>query len=89
MAENEKKSSGAGKFFLGAALGAVAGAIAGVFMSRKSDSLNECGCDDDCDCHDGELAEKVEETAEKVDATAEKVEKLEKKAEKAEKKSED
>ena len=31
----EKNKSGAGKFFLGAALGAIAGAIAGKFVSAK------------------------------------------------------
>lgn len=32
----EKKSSGAGKFFLGAALGAIGGAIAGILTAPKS-----------------------------------------------------
>lgn len=44
----EKKSSGAGKFFLGAALGAIAGAIAGKFIHAKAE--DECECDEDCEC---------------------------------------
>ena len=34
--EKQKNKSGAGKFFLGAALGALAGAIAGKFVSDKN-----------------------------------------------------
>ncbi len=52
MAENKGKS-GAGKFFLGALLGAAAGAIAGKFISFKKDGgeeLDECGCEDKCEC---------------------------------------
>jgi outer membrane lipoprotein SlyB len=41
----DKKSSGAGKFFLGAALGAIAGAIAGKFIHANTDDD-----DDECDC---------------------------------------
>ena len=33
--EKQKNKSGAGKFFLGAALGAIAGAFAGKFVSDK------------------------------------------------------
>ena len=33
--KTEKSSSGAGKFFLGAALGAIAGAVAGKFIHDK------------------------------------------------------
>lgn len=51
MAE-EKKSSGAGKFILGAALGAIAGAIAGKFISTRT-ADEECECGEDCDCGDG------------------------------------
>ena len=36
--EKQKNKSGAGKFFLGAALGALAGAIAGKFVSMKKDN---------------------------------------------------
>ena len=57
----EKKSSGAGKFFLGAALGAVAGAIAGKFMSGK----DKCDCDEECDCGCDECDEPVKEAPEK------------------------
>ena len=58
MAE-EKKSSGAGKFILGAALGAIAGAIAGKFISTKTtDDEDECG--EGCDCEDCECDEKCE-----------------------------
>lgn len=58
MAE-EKKSSGAGKFILGAALGAIAGAIAGKFISTKTtDDKDEC--DEGCDCKDCECDEKCE-----------------------------
>ena len=46
---DEKKSSGAGKFILGAALGALVGAVAGKFVSAKEHD-DECG--DDCDCGD-------------------------------------
>lgn len=52
----EKKSSGAGKFILGAAIGAVVGAIAGKFISVKNgesdDCDEECDCDDTCECDD-------------------------------------
>ena len=64
MAEEQKKSSGAGKFFLGAALGAIAGAIAGKFISSKDDEEDEtesCCCDEDCPCKE----EKVETPAKK------------------------
>ena len=54
---DEKKSSGAGKFILGAAIGALVGAIAGKFISSKEhddececDCEGECNCDDKCDC---------------------------------------
>ena len=55
MSNEEKKSSGAGKFFLGAALGAIAGAIAGKFISSaKTEEYDEadygCDCDDTCEC---------------------------------------
>lgn len=52
MADNEnKKSGGAGKFFLGAALGAIAGVVASKFISNSKD--DECDCDE-CDCCDDE-----------------------------------
>lgn len=56
--ENTKKSSGAGKFFLGAALGAALGALAGKFISvnREEEEFDEdeegCDCGEDCDCKD-------------------------------------
>lgn len=68
----EKKSSGKGKFLLGAALGAIAGAAAGHFISKKAREAEEA-------------AEKEEEEIEKAAKVAEsKIEKCEK--EKAEKK---
>lgn len=58
MAE-EKKSSGAGKFFLGAALGAIAGAVAGKFISVKAEKAEEdCDCGDECNCEDCDCKEK-------------------------------
>lgn len=45
----EKKSSGAGKFVLGAAIGAFVGAIAGKFLSAKNKDT-KCDGDKDCDC---------------------------------------
>ena len=70
MTEDQKKSnSGAGKFFLGAALGAIAGAIAGKIFSAKmtasDDEDNNCGCDgeckdEDCTCSDDKPAIEVE-----------------------------
>lgn len=57
----EKKSSGAGKFFLGAALGAIAGAVAGKFMSGKG----KCDCGEECDCVSDECDEPVKEAPEK------------------------
>ena len=61
MAE-EKKSSGAGKFFLGAALGAIAGAIAGKFISAKADENDGdeeegCKCGEECSCNKAEKKE--------------------------------
>ena len=47
--EKAKKSSGAGKFFLGAALGALAGVVAHKFASSKA-KQDECDCDEECDC---------------------------------------
>ena len=41
MAEEKKNKSGAGKFFLGAALGAIAGAIASKFISVSEDEDDE------------------------------------------------
>ncbi len=67
--QKEKKSSGAGKFFLGAALGAIAGAVASKFVSAKND---ECECDENCDCackgehaDDGEYSSKKRERKDK------------------------
>ena len=54
--DNSKKSSGKGKFLVGAALGAIAGAIAGHLISKKMQGDDTCGCDhegacsDDCPC---------------------------------------
>ena len=51
MVEKKKKSSGAGKFVLGAAIGAAVAAIAGKFMSSsKAKSANKCGCGEKCTC---------------------------------------
>ena len=47
----EKKSSGAGKFILGAAIGALVGAVASKFMSSKKDAEGECNCDCEEECH--------------------------------------
>ena len=47
----EKKSSGAGKFILGAAIGALVGAVAGKFISTKEPD-DECDCGGDCECGD-------------------------------------
>ena len=44
----EKNKSGAGKFFLGAAIGAAAAAVAAKFIGSKK--KNTCECGDDCDC---------------------------------------
>ena len=41
--EKQKNKSGAGKFFLGAALGAIAGAFAGKFVSDKK--CDKCDCE--------------------------------------------
>ena len=51
----EKPKSGAGKFFLGAALGAIAGAIAGKFIStnikdEEESEKENCACDKECSC---------------------------------------
>lgn len=62
-----KNKSGAGKFFLGAALGAIAGAVAGKAVSAKLKKCeNEpdevCGCDSECKCEKNtKKAEKKEE----------------------------
>lgn len=64
--QNEKKSSGAGKFILGAALGALAGAIAGKFISSK-DRADECECDGDCECDDCDCDEKCSCEQKKAD----------------------
>ena len=62
MAEKkEKNKSGAGKFFLGAALGALAGAIAGKFISVNKDE--DCECGDKCDC---EKKCKCEDSSDKI-----------------------
>ena len=60
--EKQKNKSGAGKFFLGAALGAIAGAIAGKFVSVKA----KCDCDDKCDCDEGCDCRKEKAAKEKV-----------------------
>lgn len=63
----EKKSSGKGKFWLGAALGAVAGAIAGHFISKNVEVDmgvgDECDCGDDCKCNESKAEEKTEKKA--------------------------
>ena len=71
MAEKSKKS-GAGKFFLGAAIGAAAAAVAAKFIGSKKKNTCECGddCDcDDCDCEPGKCEcdkkEKVAKTEKK------------------------
>lgn len=70
MAEEkiEKKKSGKGKFFLGAALGAIAGVFAGRAISKKCHECededecgDECECGDKCECKKEEKAEKTEE----------------------------
>lgn len=60
MAE-KKKSNGAGKFILGAALGALAGAIAGKFISTKTTEDEEEICDKDCKCEKECKCEKAAE----------------------------
>lgn len=78
----EKKSSGAGKFILGAAIGAMVGAIAGKFISVKGND-EECDCDCDCDCdnHDHkEAAEPVIEAEIKVGTKAKEAKKDEAKS---------
>lgn len=66
MTEEKKTKSGAGKFFLGAALGAIAGAIAGKFISVRNEE--ECDCGEDCECGDDCDCEKeVKKPAEKTD----------------------
>lgn len=80
--KTEKSSSGAGKFFLGAALGAIAGAVAGKFIHDKVKEAEkecapdgECECGPDCDCDDC----KCEKEPKVADKKEEKVEKAEKK----------
>ena len=48
--KTEKSKSGAGKFFLGAALGAAAGAIASKFVSVEVDKGEETDEDEKCSC---------------------------------------
>lgn len=94
MAEKaEKNKSGAGKFFLGAALGALAGAVAGRFVKLKMDNDEEetcpCGCKEECVC-DGNCTEECDQCgckggkaeAEKIAKKAEAKAKAEKPAEK-------
>ena len=100
MADNneaKKKSSGAGKFFLGAALGAIAGAVAGKAVSAKmqkyksdgGEALDDlCDCGPDCDCKPECKCDKKTSSDKKVEKT-EKVAKTEKKETgKSEKKAE-
>ena len=70
----EKKKSGAGKFFLGAALGAIAGAIAGKFVSVKTDEeeMEECPCGEECKCCEEKVAEKEPETKKTASKSADK-----------------
>lgn len=63
MAE-EKKKSGAGKFFLGALLGGALGAVAGKFIKVNIKNEDECDCDEDCEC-DGECECDKKEATEK------------------------
>ena len=52
----EKNKSGAGKFFLGAAIGAAVGAIASKFIKLEVDEGEDlpeeetCDCDKECKC---------------------------------------
>ncbi len=67
MTKEKKNKSGAGKFFLGAALGALAGAIAGKFISNKEEAEKSCECGEDCKCgKDCDCDEKTK-TADKAD----------------------
>ena len=90
-AEKDKKSGGAGKFFLGAAIGAIAGAIAGKVISdragaecydeedeecEKLDDKKSCKCSKDCKCKKDEHPRGAEKD-EKTETTK-KVEKTEK-----------
>ena len=63
MTEEKKNKSGAGKFFLGAALGALAGTIAGKFISNKEENEG-CACDKKaaCDKDEEKVAEKTKTT---------------------------
>lgn len=82
MAENnEKKKSGAGKFFLGALLGAVAGAVAGKAVSAKFKKLEDDDFDDECDC--GGECEHCKDKDEKIAKLKSEKKEAEKKIEKA------
>lgn len=84
MAEkNDKKSNGAGKFFVGALIGTLVGAVASRFVSvsiHKDEDFDdfddeECDCEE-CECkkHD-EIEEEVEKTEDKKAKTAKKSDK--------------
>ena len=69
MTEEKKNKSGAGKFFLGAALGTLAGAIAGKFISNKEENEG-CACKGECECDKKATCDKGEEkVAEKTKTT--------------------
>lgn len=58
--KDSSKGSGAGKFFLGAALGAVAGMVASKFVSAKvSKTTEDCECGGSCDCGDTDKDDKA------------------------------
>lgn len=60
----EKSKSGAGKFFLGAALGAVAATVTAKFIGGKKKS---CKCGEDCKC-DKKAEKTTKATTEKKEA---------------------
>ena len=75
--QKEKNKSGAGKFFLGAALGALAGTVFSRFMSAKEEAEDEedscdhnknCTCKANCECHKEEKKPAVKKTTKKKTA---------------------
>ncbi|MBQ3433153.1 hypothetical protein IJG22_02545 [Candidatus Saccharibacteria bacterium] len=92
----EKSKSGAGKFFLGAALGAIAGAIAGKFVSAKVENDDEDHLGEECNggfdekdrcCKECVCGKEKKAEEKPVEKKAEK--KVEKPAEKITKKAEE